>query len=162
MFVFATWNLAPMSNILAQILGLLTQWSKVDPTPTPTPSPTPMPTTDLVINAINSARASLGLSALDVDRKLELLAQNWAQIMALGNGLDHGDFAGRITSAYPNTAAGEDIAEGQPDAQGVVDAWMNSPPHRANILGAFNRVGAGSARDQNGTLYWCADFAQVG
>ena len=90
------------------------------------------------------------------------MSDEWATSMASLDGLSHGDFAGRITAIYPNRAGGEDIAEGQPDATSVVAAWMESPPHRANILGDFDRIGVGSARDSAGTVYWCADFALVG
>jgi uncharacterized protein YkwD len=96
------------------------------------------------------------------DRVLGQMARNWAASMASGDVLSHGDFAVRITAVYPNRAGGEDIAEGQPDAPSVVAAWMESPPHRANILGEFDRIGVGSSRDSGGTVYWCADFVQIG
>ena len=75
--------------------------------------------------------------------------------------IDHGDFADRIGAVYPDTAASENIAEGQPDAASVVAAWMDDPPHRANILGDYDRVGVGMARDDMGSIYWCADFVRV-
>jgi uncharacterized protein YkwD len=115
-----------------------------------------------VIDAINAARISAGLPVLIDDPALDRSAESWAVAMASGVGLDHGNFASRISAVYPNTVAGENIAEGQPDAASVVAAWMDDPPHRANILGAFDRIGAGSARDSTGTLYWCADFDQSG
>ena len=37
---------------------------------------------------------------------------------------------------------------------------MNSPPHRANILGGYNRVGVGAARDGNGRLWTTLVFLQ--
>lgn len=39
---------------------------------------------------------------------------------------------------------GENAARGQADADAVMDAWMNSPGHRANILDrAFEEIGVG-------------------
>ena len=135
------------------------------PVPRPAPAPTPLPSPPTpssgAVEAINQARAWSHLPPLTVDPALDRLAADWAQTMASGVGLTHGDFARRITAAFPNTSAGEDIAEGQPDAESVVAAWLASPPHRANILGAYNRVGIGSAKDNAGNLYWCADFVQV-
>ena len=133
-----------------------------EPVPTPPPSPLPPPRPDArVVDAINAARASAGLLPLVDDRVLGLMARSWAASMASGEILSHGDFSGRITASYPNRAGGEDIAEGQPDAASVVDSWMQSPPHRANILGDFDRLGVGSARDDGGTVFWCADFVRI-
>lgn len=57
------------------------------------------------------------------------------------------------------TAAGENIAYGQPTAQAVMDAWMNSPGHRANILNSsYTQIGVGAVADNNGTIYWTQDF----
>ena len=36
--------------------------------------------------------------------------------------------------------------------------WMNSRPHRANVLGPFTIAGAGQATAGDGTTYWCVDF----
>lgn len=55
-------------------------------------------------------------------------------------------------------AAGENIAYGQSTAAAVMEAWMNSPGHKANILNeSFSRLGVGLA-DNNGTLYWVQLF----
>ena len=35
---------------------------------------------------------------------------------------------------------------------------MESPPHRANILGDFTKVGVGARQDGSGAIYWCVDF----
>ena len=133
-----------------------------EPTPTPSPSPlgpipSPAPIPDLA-TGINAARAAAGLPALIFDEALGQVSESWARSMASNGALDHGAFADRIATLYPNTAAGEDIAEGQPTAAEVVAAWMDDPPHRANILGSFNRFGIGSAEADDGTPYWCADF----
>ena len=133
------------------------------PIPAPWPAPPRPPSPEAqVVNAINAARAPADLPPLFADRSLGGMAWNWAASMASEVGLSHGDFAGRITAAYPNRAGGEDIAGGQTDAASVVAAWMDSPHHRANILGDFDRIGVGSARDPGGVIYWCADFVKMG
>jgi uncharacterized protein YkwD len=61
-----------------------------------------------------------------------------------------------------NTAIGENIAEGWPSVAAVVDAWMNSAGHRANILnGSFTVIGVGVAMDANGQYWWTTDFGGV-
>ena len=53
-------------------------------------------------------------------------------------------------------AAGENIAMGYGTPQAVVDGWMNSPGHRANILNAnFTQIGVGYVADGN---YWTQLF----
>ena len=89
------------------------------------------------------------------------LATSWAGSMASWGILEHGNFAGRIVSVAPDVPAAENIAEGQPDASAVVAAWMEDPPHRANILGDYNRVGVGADRNGTGPIYWCVDFARI-
>ncbi len=136
-----------------------------DPQPAPPPAPDPVPRPEpdappALAVEINAARATAGLSPLEFDPALGQVSESWARAMAADGALDHGAFGERIASIYPNTAAGEDIAEGQPTAPDVVAAWMDDPPHRANILGGFNRLGVGQARADDGTLYWCADFVQ--
>ena len=55
--------------------------------------------------------------------------------------------------------AGENIASGQKSASEVVNAWMNSPGHRANILNSsYSRIGSASV-NIDGTLYWVQLFA---
>jgi uncharacterized protein YkwD len=55
-------------------------------------------------------------------------------------------------------AAAENIAQGQTTASQVVNAWMNSSGHRANILNKnFTHIGVGFVKDRN---YWTQMFIQ--
>lgn len=57
------------------------------------------------------------------------------------------------------SAAAENIAYGQKTAQDVMNAWMNSPGHRANILSTtVTQMGVGCAKASNGTLYFTQLF----
>ncbi|HEY8424283.1 MAG TPA: SafA/ExsA family spore coat assembly protein [Clostridia bacterium] len=57
------------------------------------------------------------------------------------------------------SAAAENIAYGQKTAQDVMNAWMNSPGHRANILSnTVTQMGVGVAKASNGTLYFTQLF----
>ena len=58
------------------------------------------------------------------------------------------------------TFAGENIAYGHKSAAQVVQAWMDSPGHKKNILGDFTHIGVGIHED-NGRLYWSQEFAKV-
>jgi uncharacterized protein YkwD len=127
----------------------------VDPPEPPYPEP-PDPTGLLV--AINLARFRAGLKALLFDGRMCLLASSWAAYLAKYQTIDHGNFAGRISSVHPDTAAGEDIAEGYANASACVAGWLADPPHRAILLGDYDRAGVGRAVSSNGSIYWVADF----
>ena len=54
---------------------------------------------------------------------------------------------------------GENIAYGQTSPEMVMDSWMNSPGHRANILnGNYKYIGVGHYVDGTGTNYWVQLF----
>ena len=55
-------------------------------------------------------------------------------------------------------ALGENIAAGQKDAAAVMNAWMNSPGHRANILSSQYTGIAVGVYEQNGMKYWVQFF----
>jgi uncharacterized protein YkwD len=69
-----------------------------------------------------------------------------------------GDPAGRITAAgYVWQAYGENVASGQRSPEAVMEAWMASPTHKANILTArFTHIGV-AANEQR---FWTQVFAQ--
>ena len=72
-----------------------------------------------------------------------------------GSGCETAFFELGLTSFY---GIGENIASGQRTAQRVVEGWMNSPGHRANILdSSFEYMGVGVCY-QDGVYYWSQDF----
>jgi len=97
----------------------------------------------------NAARSANGLSALALHDQLNNSAQAKAQHMADNNywahvapdGTQPWYFFGQ--AGYVYIRAGENLAYGFGTSQGAVDGWMNSPSHRANILGNYADVGFG-------------------
>jgi uncharacterized protein YkwD len=84
--------------------------------------------------------------------------------MAARNYFDHDtpegvDVATRVTNAgYKWSSVGENIAMGQKDAASVMDSWMKSPGHRANILNCgYKHIGIGLAY-RGKSPYWTQDF----
>ena len=71
------------------------------------------------------------------------------------------DPGGRIAEeGYNWQSYGENIAKGQPDAQTVIAAWLDSPEHCTNIMNpGFEEIGLGMAEDSEGVIYWVQDFA---
>ena len=104
---------------------------------------------------LNQERRSHGLKPLRDNSRLNLASQRHARDMARRNYFAHGDFVGRIRKAHYLAGArswtvGENIAWGSWDLatpNNIVDAWMHSSGHRANILnGRFREIGLGVAR----------------
>ena len=71
-------------------------------------------------------------------------------------------FATALTESGVNfKTAGENIAWGQKTPQEVMNVWMNSQGHRANILNTtFTEIGIGVYQEPSGTMYWTQLFLQ--
>lgn len=144
----------------------LIDWLRPDPQPNPEPQPDPQPPADkarALVEAHNKERTQRGYKPLARNTGLDHAAQKWAQHMADTNRMTHGvDFAGRISAEGVSwTNVGENIAFGYGSVNQVMQGWMNSRGHKANILGAYNAIGIGIAATKSGTIYWCTDFAQL-
>lgn len=140
-------------------------------TPTPAKSAKPKTPTDRrtayevsVVKLTNSARAKAGCSALRTDRRLRTAARSHSTDMAKRDYFSHETPEGvtpweRAEDAgYPNPSA-ENIAHGYPSAKAVVDAWMASTGHRANIVNCESKaVGVGVYLRGNGGPYWTQLF----
>lgn len=136
---------------------------RLQPPAAATPAADPAVTT--VIALTNQARAAAGVGPLTENVLVDTAAAGHSQDQAAHDTMTHtgtnGSNAGqRITAAgYTWRTWGENVAYGQRSAAQVVDAWMNSAGHRANMLnGAFTGIGIGVAAAADGTLYWTMDL----
>ncbi|TKI67407.1 LysM peptidoglycan-binding domain-containing protein [Lysinibacillus mangiferihumi] len=117
-----------------------------------------------VVKLVNAERAKAGLPALKEDWELSRVAKYKSQDMHDKNYFDHtsptygSPFAMMKKFGITYKAAGENIAKGQKSASEVVNAWMNSEGHRANILNkSYTHIGVGFVKDGN---YWSQMFIQ--
>ncbi|AMR01755.1 CAP domain-containing protein [Bacillus thuringiensis] len=115
-----------------------------------------------VVELTNAERAKQGLPALKVDTELSKVARIKSEDMQKNNYFDHNsptygspfDMMKKFGISY--TSAGENIAQGQRTPEEVVQAWMNSAGHRANILNnGFTHIGVGNVESGN---YWTQQF----
>ncbi|MBP3969803.1 serine protease [Bacillus sp. WL1] len=115
-----------------------------------------------VVELTNAERAKQGLSALKIDTELSKVARIKSEDMQKNNYFDHNsptygspfDMMKKFGISY--TSAGENIAQGQRTPEEVVQAWMNSAGHRANILNnGFTHIGVGYVESGN---YWTQQF----
>ncbi|MEV5958443.1 CAP domain-containing protein [Streptomyces sp. NPDC051987] len=116
-----------------------------------------------VLKLVNEERAKVGCSALSANPSLTGLAEAFSDDMAARDFFDHTDPDGntpwdRAAAAGISDLGGENIARGQATAQDVMDAWMNSEGHRANILNCdFKTLGVGVHLGDGGP-WWTQDF----
>jgi uncharacterized protein YkwD len=121
-----------------------------------------------LLQAINAARTSRGLAPLRVDRNLERAARAWSATLLRTNSFTHGAFASRMQAFHVRgRATGENLAWGSgaySSARALVQMWLASPEHRANMLRAgFRRIGIGTAygtfQGNAGAVVATTDFA---
>jgi uncharacterized protein YkwD len=144
--------------------------------PTPSSSPTTTPSSpgtvgtaeeNEVVRLTNAERAKGGCAPLKHDPQLRAAAFGHSDDMAKRNYFDHDSqdgrsFMDRIRAAgfTGGSAWAENIAFGQPSAASVVEGWMKSSGHRANIMNCrFTLIGVGAAKSAQGRIYWTQDFA---
>ena len=115
-----------------------------------------------VVSLVNAERAKQGLSALTIDTKVQQAAQTRAGELKTSFAHTRPSGASCFTAlteaGVSYSRAGENIAYGQSTPEAVVQAWMNSSGHRANILSSsFTTIGVGYTV-VNGTAYWAQLF----
>ncbi|MCA1221673.1 CAP domain-containing protein [Streptomyces sp. 8L] len=129
----------------------------------PAATPTTGSAAAQILGLVNQERAKAGCRPLKDDSSLDSLAQDFSDEMAARGFFDHTDPDGRTPwdradAAGVQKLGGENIARGQADPQAVMDAWMNSEGHRANILNCdYTRLGVGVHYGSGGP-WWTQDF----
>lgn len=113
-----------------------------------------------VVRLVNIERANANVPALSQNNELSNVATTKSKDFINNNYFSHNSpkygspFEMLKTFGIPFTAAAENIASGQGTASDVMNSWMNSSGHRANILNpTYNQIGVGVARDRDGKLF---------
>jgi hypothetical protein len=116
-----------------------------------------------ILVLVNHERAKAGRRPLASSQRLEALAQAFSDDMARRDFFSHTDPDGctpwdRAARRGIHNLGGENIARGYADVRAVMDAWMHSPGHRANILNpAYKTLGVGMNPAADGP-WWTQDF----
>jgi uncharacterized protein YkwD len=146
------------------------------PTPTP-PTPTPPPPTppppappasataydDEILTLINDHRRSIGKPALAKNQVIWEQANGHSRNMASGKvPFSHDGFDARIAAIRAALGSGgsgaENVAMGYSSAAAVVNAWLGSAGHRANIEGNSTRTGVSAVKSTGGVWYYTQVF----
>lgn len=109
------------------------------------------------LDFINWSRGTNGLHAVRGDSAVMAKAQAWSEHMARTGRLEHSGGGGNLsTSGIPNwCGVAENVGYGA-STHDVHQSFMRSGAHRANVLGNFDRVGTGVAR--NGNTVWVTEI----
>lgn len=129
-----------------------------------------------VVHGVNQIRLEHGLMPLKRVPQLDAASRFHATDMSVDNYFSHTSYdringvlvegcawSQRVQSYYPNWGSlAENIAAGYRDPEAVINAWMQSEGHRANILSNSNwEIGVGYFRGSGQyTHYWVQDFGR--
>ncbi len=116
-----------------------------------------------IINGVNAYRKSKGLPPL------HLLALATSEAASHSNNMaskkvpfGHAGFNQRAidiaNELHGTSSTGENVAFGKMTWKQVIDAWLKSPEHKANIEGRFDYTGVGVAKDSKGVVYYTQIF----
>jgi uncharacterized protein YkwD len=115
-----------------------------------------------VVALTNLERAKAGLGSLRLDGTLSAMAQVRAQeiVSTWSHTRPDGTNVTALAKQYGLSYAviGENLGKGQKSADAVVNAWMNSSSHRAQIMGGYSRIGV-AIYSAGGKTYWVQLFA---
>ncbi|WP_228530322.1 CAP domain-containing protein [Tamlana sp. I1] len=114
-----------------------------------------------VLDLINAHRASLGLNTLEVMDLIKSVAYTHTDYMVGNNVVSHDHFFTR--SNYLKSYAGaqkvsENVAYGFSTAEGVVNAWLNSEGHKANLEGDFTNFDLSAEKNDQGRWFFTNIF----
>lgn len=117
-----------------------------------------------VLELLNEQRRNAGLVELVYDSGIAVAAQKRAGelLSDFSHNRPNGQncFTALDEQGCVYQGAGENIAMGQKNPEDVMNSWMQSEGHKANILnGTFTRVGIGCYQDKMGQMYWVQLFA---
>ncbi|KAI8317962.1 hypothetical protein GQ54DRAFT_267541 [Martensiomyces pterosporus] len=114
-----------------------------------------------MLDQVNDVRAKAGKSAVQLMDKLNGMAQEQSDYQKSINQMTHssnrGSLGDRLRAMELNwRAAAENVAYFYPDVDSVMQAWIKSPGHYANLIGDYNFCGFGE-----NSLYWTQEFARI-
>lgn len=116
-----------------------------------------------VVKIVNEERAKAGLAGLTIQSNIttaaNIRAKEQVQLFSHTRPDGRSCFTALNEQGITNKYMGENIAYGQTSPEMVMDAWMHSSGHRANILGGnYKNIGVGHYVDETGTDYWVQLF----
>lgn len=111
-----------------------------------------------IVERVNAERTRRGLRPLRVGRCADGFASRWSARLAQSGSLRHQSMR-KVLDACDARRAAENVGQGAVSAERMVELWMRSRRHRANLLDArFSRIGVGAAQSRSGEWYAVTNF----
>jgi uncharacterized protein YkwD len=114
-----------------------------------------------ILELINNHRLALGLNALTNMTMVKSVAFSHTDYMVDKNEVSHANFYKRSDYLKANAGANkvsENVAYGYTSAQSVVNAWLKSEAHRANIEGDYTNFDVAAEENSEGKWYYTNIF----
>jgi uncharacterized protein YkwD len=158
-------------RFLAAIIGITVLASgcfsgTAAPPPPPSPPPAASGPAAEIVAAVNQTRAGLGLPPFGHNGQLDALARDWSAHMAATGVFAHRNLQATIEQPAfsPFRQLGENILRGGcgMSPREMVDAWMRSPGHRANIASTlYDHIGVGVVCGPDGRVWATQNFGDL-
>ena len=116
------------------------------------------------MNLINDYRVSVGLKALSKINYVSLKSEEHDNEMIADNTVSHNGFVARsedIMKVLGATTVSENVAYNYNTPQAAVEAWLNSPAHKVNIVGDYTNFGISIRLDSAGRKYYTNIFVKI-
>ncbi|MCK7591129.1 CAP domain-containing protein [Subsaxibacter sp. CAU 1640] len=114
-----------------------------------------------ILELINNHRIEIGLNPLNNLSIIKSVAFTHTDYMVEINQVNHDNFFQRKNSLIQNAGAAkvsENVAYGYSSAQSVVNAWLNSDSHRANLEGDFTDFDISAEQNNEGRWFYTNIF----
>lgn len=116
-----------------------------------------------ILDLINDYRLSMGLNSLRNMGVIKSQAYGHTDYMIANDNVSHDNFYQRksylINHAGANKVS-ENVAYGYTKAESVVNAWLNSPGHKENIVGDFTDFDISAEQNSEGKWYYTNIFVK--
>ena len=106
-----------------------------------------------ILRLVNEHRDGIGKAVLSRNGTADNIAKEHTDYMISKSEISHDNFNARFQQLQQQVAAkgaGENVAAGYPTAKSVMDGWINSAGHKANIEGNFTHIGIAAVKDAQG------------
>lgn len=113
---------------------------------------------------INDYRLSLGLNPLQQINHISYKSEEHDNYMIANNVVNHNNFVARsenIISVLGAKRVGENVAYNYNSPKAVVQAWLNSPSHKENIVGDYTHFGIAIKTNPDGRKYYTNIFTKI-
>ncbi len=116
------------------------------------------------MSIINEYRVSVGLNPLQQINHISYKSEEHDNYMITNNVVNHNDFVARsenIISVLGAKRVGENVAYNYNTPQSAVNAWLNSPSHKENIVGNYTHFGIAIKTNADGKKYYTNIFVKI-